>query len=145
MTEDTSLNMVGILFGRLFSFRKPAFRYQEDYDNALYVLNEASWYFLYHALEGPHADQVSVALNKCMEAFEARQEIDNKLDAYKRLIGFKHNPCSIVPQEQVEHMELLYQQSLSAKEIEHDLRYDLNVLVYGKRCADDGECGYDTE
>ncbi len=136
--------MIGILFGRLFRLHKP-FRYQEDYDNALRVLNVGSWYFLYHALEGPHAEQVSVALNKCMNAFEVREEMEDKLEAYKRFIGFKENASSILPQEQSENMELLYQQALSAEETEHVLRYDLNVLVYGKKCADNTQCGYDID
>jgi hypothetical protein len=124
MTEFSALTMTGILIGRLFRWNKP-FLYQAEYDNALRVLNVGSWYFLHYALEGPNAKEVSIALTKCMNALQVCQALD------QRPIKFG----SVLPQEQ---LHLIHK----ARETEKALRYDLNVLIYGKRSADTGDCGY---
>jgi hypothetical protein len=121
MTEFSALTMTGILLGRLFRWIKP-FLYQAEYDNALRVLNVGSWYFLHYALEGPNAKEVSIALTNCMNALQVCQALD------QRPIKFG----SVLPQEQLH----------KAREAEKALRYDLNVLIYGKRSADTGHCGY---
>lgn len=148
MTEFSMLTMTGILLGRLFRKHKP-FRYQKDYDNALRVLNVGSWYFLYHALEGPNAEQVCVALNKCMKALEIRDILEEKLEEYKQYIGLKHGFCILpllqeqpLPEEQFKIVYGLYQSALSARETEKALRHDLNVLIYGK---DTEGCGYESD
>lgn len=158
MTEFSMLTMTGILLGRLFRKPKP-FRYQKDYDNALRVLNVGSWYFLYHALEGPNAEQVCVALNKCMRALEIRDILEEKLEEYKQYIGLKHAFCILpkvmslpqdqpllqeqhLPQDQFKTVYGLYQSALSARETEKALRHDLNVLIYGK---DTEGCGYESD
>ncbi len=164
MTEFSMLTMTGILLGRLFRKHKP-FRYQKDYDNALRVLNVGSWYFLYHALEGPNAEQVCVVLNKCMKALEIRDILEEKLEEYKQYIGLKHAFCILpkvqhlpqaqllpqeqhlpkvmpLPQDQFKTVYGLYQSALSARETEKALRHDLNVLVYGK---DTEGCGYESD
>jgi len=152
MTEFSMLTMTGILLGRLFRKHKP-FRYQKDYDNALRVLNVGSWYFLYYALEGPNAEQVCVALNKCMKALEIRDILEEKLEEYKQYIGLKHAFCILpedphlpkvmpLPQDQFKTVYGLYQSALSARETEKALRHDLNVLVYGK---DTEGCGYESD
>ena len=158
MTEFSMLTMTGILLGRLFRKHKP-FRYQKDYDNALRVLNVGSWYFLYYALEGPNAEQVCVALNKCMKALEIRDILEEKLEEYKQYIGLKHAFCILpkvmplpqdqrlpkvmpLPQDQCKTVYGLYQSALSARETEKALRHDLNVLVYGK---DTEGCGYESD
>lgn len=140
MTEFSNLKMTRILIGRLFRWHKP-FRYQKDYDNALRVLNVGSWYFLYYALEGPNAEQVCVALNKCMKALEVRDILEEQLEDYKEYIDFKH-AFSILPQDQCKTMYGLYQSALSAREAEKALRHDLNVLIYGK---DTEGCGYESD
>ena len=132
MTEFSALTMTGILLGRLFRWNKP-FLYQAEYDNALRVLNVGSWYFLYYALEGPNAKEVSIALTKCMNALQVCQALEKELD--QRSIKRR----SVLPQEQLEPMEHLIRK---ARETEKALRYDLNVLIYGKRSADTGDCGY---
>lgn len=146
MTEFSMLTMTGILLGRLFRKHKP-FRYQKDYDNALRVLNVGSWYFLYHALEGPNAEQVCVVLNKCMKALEIRDILEEKLEEYKQYIGLKHAFCILpkvmpLPQDQFKTVYGLYQSALSARETEKALRHDLNVLIYGK---DTEGCGYESD
>ena len=137
MTEFSNLKMTRILLGRLFRWHKP-FRYQKDYDNALRVLNVGSWYFLYYALEGPNAEQVCVALNKCMKALEIRDILEEQLEEYKQYIG----KLAIVTQDQCKTMYGLYQCALSAREAEKALRHDLNVLIYGK---DTEGCGYESD
>jgi hypothetical protein len=158
MTEFSNLKMTLILLGRLFLKHKP-FRYQKDYDNALRVLNVGSWYFLYYALEGPNAEQVCVALNKCMKALEIRDILEEQLEEYKQYIGLKHAFCILpkvmplpqehhlpevqhLPQDQFKTVYGLYQSALSARETEKALRHDLNVLVYGK---DTEGCGYESD
>lgn len=158
MTEFSNLKMTLILLGRLFRKHKP-FRYQKDYDNALRVLNVGSWYFLYYALEGPNAEQVCVALNKCMKALEIRDILEEQLEEYKQYIGLKHAFCILpkvmplpqehhlpevqhLPQDQFKTVYGLYQSALSARETEKALRHDLNVLVYGK---DTEGCGYESD
>ncbi len=121
MTEFSTLTMTGILLGRLFRWNK-SFLYQAEYDNALRVLNVGSWYFLHYALEGPNAKEVSIALTKCMNALQVCQALDQR--SIKR--------GSVLSQEQLH----------KAREAEKTLRYDLNVLIYGKRSADTGDCGY---
>ena len=138
MTEFSNLKMTRILIGRLFRWHKP-FRYQKDYDNALRVLNVGSWYFLYYALEGPNAEQVCVALNKCMKALEVRDILEEQLEDYKEYIDFKY---AIIPQDQCKTLYGLYQCALSAREAEQALRHDLNVLIYGK---DTEGCGYESD
>jgi len=137
MTEFSSLKMTSILIGRLFRRHKP-FRYQKDYDNALRVLNVGSWYFLYYALEGPNAEQVCVALNKCMKALEVREILEEQLEEYKQYIG----KLAIVTQDQSKTVYGLYQSALSARDTEKALRHDLNVLIYGK---DTEGCGYESD
>jgi len=137
MTEFSNLTMTRILLGRLFRWHKP-FRYQKDYDNALRVLNVGSWYFLYYALEGPNAEQVCVALNKCMKALEVRDILEEQLEDYKQHIS----KYAIIPQDQCKTMHGLYQCALSARETEKALRHDLNVLVYGR--VTEG-CGYESD
>ena len=122
MTEFSALTMTGILLGRLFRWNKP-FLYQAEYDNALRVLNVGSWYFLHYALEGPNAKEVSIALTKCMNALQVCKALDQR--SIKRR--------SVLPQEHLIR---------KAREAEKALRYDLNVLIYGKRSADTGHCGY---
>ena len=136
MTEFSNLKMTRILIGRVFRWHKP-FRYQKDYDNALRVLNVGSWYFLYYALEGPNAEQVCVALNKCMKALEVRDILEEQLEDYKHISKY-----AILPQDQCKIMHGLYQSALSAREAEKALRHDLNVLVYGK---DTEGCGYESD
>ena len=136
MTEFSNLTMTRILIGRLFRWNKP-FRYQKDYDNALRVLNVGSWYFLYYALEGPNAEQVCVALNKCMKALEVRDILEEQLEDYKHISKY-----AILPQDQCKTMHGLYECALSAREAEKALRHDLNVLVYGK---DTEGCGYESD
>lgn len=134
MTEFSTLKMTSILIGRLFTLHKP-FPYQKDYDNALRVLNVGSWYFLHHALEGPNAAQVCETLNKCMNALEVREVLNEQLEDYKRSI----RKSTILPEEQVKTMDRLCQQAMSARDVEKALRHDLNVLIYGK---DTEGCGY---
>ena len=161
MTEFSNLKMTRILIGRLFRWHKP-FRYQKDYDNALRVLNVGSWYFLYYALEGPNAEQVCVALNKCMKALEVRDILEEQLEDYKQHISkyaiipkvmrepkVHHLPKVMrepkvhhLPKEQCKTMYGLYQSALSAREAEKALRHDLNVLIYGK---DTEGCGYESD
>ena len=136
MTEFSNLKMTRILIGRLFRWHKP-FRYQKDYDNALRVLNVGSWYFLYYALEGPNAEQVCVALNKCMKELEVRDILEEQLEDYKHISKY-----AILPQDQCKTMHGLYQCALSAREAEKALRHDLNVLIYGK---DTEGCGYESD
>ena len=136
MTEFSNLKMTRILIGRVFRWHKP-FRYQKDYDNALRVLNVGSWYFLYYALEGPNAEQVCVALNKCMKALEVRDILEEQLEDYKHISKY-----AILPQDQCKTMHGLYQSALSARETEKALRHDLNVLIYGK---DTEGCGYESD
>ena len=137
MTEYSNLTMTRILIGRLFRWHKP-FRYQKDYDNALRVLNVGSWYFLYYALEGPNAEQVCVALNKCMKALEIREILEEQLEDYKQHIS----KYAILPKDQCKTVYGLYQSALSARETEKALRHDLNVLIYGK---DTEGCGYESD
>lgn len=137
MTEFSNLKMTRILIGRLFRWHKP-FRYQKDYDNALRVLNVGSWYFLYYALEGPKAEQVCVALNKCMKALEIREILEEQQEEYKQYIS----KYAIIPQDQCKTMYGLYQSALSAREAEKALRHDLNELIYGK---DTEGCGYESD
>ena len=146
MTEFSNLKMTRILIGRLFRWHKP-FRYQKDYDNALRVLNVGSWYFLYYALEGPNAEQVCVALNKCMKALEVRDILEEQLEDYKHISKYAILPKvmsepKVIPQDQCKTMHGLYQSALSAREAEKALRHDLNVLVYGK---DTEGCGYESD
>lgn len=150
MTEFSNLKMTRILLGRLFRWHK-SFRYQKDYDNALRVLNVGSWYFLYYALEGPNAEQVCVALNKCMKALEIREILEEQLEDYKQHIDFKYAIIPKVmreptvhhlPQDQCKTMHGLYECALSAREAEKALRHDLNVLIYGK---DTEGCGYESD
>lgn len=142
MTEFSNLKMTRILFGRLFRWHKP-FRYKKDYDNALRVLNVGSWYFLYYALEGPNAEQVCVALNKCMKALEVRDILEEQLEDYKQHIDFKYAILpKVIPQDQCKTVYGLYECALSAREAEKALRHDLNELIYGK---DTEGCGYESD
>ncbi len=147
MTEFSNLKMTRILIGRLFRWHKP-FRYQKDYDNALRVLNVGSWYFLYYALEGPNAEQVCVALNKCMKALEVQDILEEQLADYKQyiskyaIIPQDMREPKVMPQDQCKTMHGLYECALSAREAEKALRHDLNVLIYGK---DTEGCGYESD
>ncbi len=52
-------------------------RYQKEYDHALDVLEERGhWSYLYKSLEGPKADQVCVALEKWIAAFQVKDTDD---------------------------------------------------------------------
>jgi hypothetical protein len=69
------------------------FRYQKEYDHALDALGVTShWLYLYKSLEGPQADQVCVALEKWVTAFEEKADNEKELkrDVHVLIYGKKY-------------------------------------------------------
>ena len=121
MTEYSLPRMVRIRIGRFFR----TIRYEEEYQESLRVLNVGDWNYLYHALEGPNADQVCVALKQWLDAFQVKQSIQEKVKACRR---------SVLPNTLP---RLLVESKLS----ESSLRWTLHVLVYGETYH--GQWGYE--